>query len=378
MATLRLGVLAMYLSGQRLEERSFFRKLSVYGKELGVQPVVFTPDDYDASKKMVYAQYYDPGSKTWRRVWIPFPSIVYDRCRYHGVENYRKLTAFRGRHKLNYLSKPLANKWTMHQVLSESDKIAPYLPQTVKYSGFKEIRRMLRTHRLVYLKPKNGTGGRGIARIERVGDGEYMLQGRDQQRRIVTPRRISESGLAQALAAWHLSERYLVQQGIPLTLKDGRVHDFRMLVQKNSSGEWAVTGCAGRIGPKRSVTSNLHGGGSAVPMKKLLQARFSDSAKVERIERDAYRLGLNIVEHLEKKFGDFCEAGIDLCVDPSGHVWMLEVNPKPSREVFHRIGEKATYRKAITRPLEYALWLSRQRRRSKESPAEGSELPGES
>lgn len=36
---------------------------------------------------------------------------------------------------------------------------------------------------------------------------------------------------------------------------------------------------------------------------------------------------------------------------------MLEVNPKPAREVFSRIGEKETYRRSIAKPMEYALWV---------------------
>ncbi|WP_248930492.1 YheC/YheD family protein [Paenibacillus hamazuiensis] len=359
MASLRLGILAMYLSEKRLEERSFFRKLCIHGKRLGIEPFVFTPDDVDASRQLVHAQYYDPGTGMWRRKWISLPQIVYDRCRYHGVNNYRKIQAFRSRYKLHYISKPLANKWTMHQILLESEKIAPHLPQTVQYRDDKALSRMLKEHRLVYLKPRGGTGGRGIVRIERIGTNTFLLQGRDQQRRIMMPRQVSVRGIVRTLNGFPLAQRYLVQQGIPLKLKDGRVHDYRMLVQKNGSGEWEITGCAGRIGPKRSVTSNLHGGGIAVPMEKLLEGRFP-SAKVEQIKREAYRLGLDVAEHLEKRFGSFCEAGIDLAVDPTGHVWLLEVNPKPSREVFYRIGQLSTYRKAITRPLEYALWVHKQ------------------
>lgn len=51
MTPYRLGILAMYLSEQRLEELSYFRKLSTYGHKLGIQILVFTPDDVDKNKK---------------------------------------------------------------------------------------------------------------------------------------------------------------------------------------------------------------------------------------------------------------------------------------------------------------------------------------
>ncbi|MEK8126805.1 YheC/YheD family protein [Paenibacillus filicis] len=359
----QVGVLAMYMSERRLEELSFFRKLSVLGQKLGVEVLVFTPDDVHDNGARIHALAYRVSERRWVRKWSKFPSIIYDRCRYHGVDNYRKLSLFRKKYTgLHYMSKPLANKWTMHQLLSEHTGIVPHLPATVRYQNTKDLGNFLKKHAVVYMKPKSGTGGRGIIRLQRLaGARTFMMQGRDPSRHIIPARRVSVDQIALRLAGWKLTERYIVQQGIPLELGDGRVHDFRMLVQKDGQGQWQVTGCAGRIGPRQSVTSNLHGGGSAVPMNTLLKNRFGNERKVDDIRKNAYELGIRVVEHLEKKFGAFCEAGLDLAVDPKGHVWLLEVNPKPSREVFHRIGEKETYRKAISRPLEYALWLARQK-----------------
>ncbi|WP_281885726.1 YheC/YheD family protein [Paenibacillus sp. YYML68] len=356
-----LGVLAMYLEGRRLEELAFFKKLCIQGRKLGLDVMIFTPDDVkELQPPRVHALTYDSAQQKWVRKWTKFPPLIYDRCRYHGVSNYRKLSGFRKRHpELQYISRPLANKWAMHQLLAQDDRIEPYLPATVRYRSAKELADFLKKHEVVYMKPKSGTGGRGILRLQRLaGSGSVIhVQGRDPMRRILTAGKMKTDRLPAKLEGWKLQEQYIVQQGINLKLRDGRVHDFRMLVQKDGQGQWQVTGCAGRIGPQRSVTSNLHGGGRAVSMETLLARRFGTGAKVESIRKEAYELGLRVAEHLETKFGPFCEAGIDLAVDPSGHIWLLEVNPKPSREVFRRIGEKETYAKAITRPLQYAQWL---------------------
>lgn len=364
----KIGVLAMYLSGGRLEELSFFRKLCICGAGLGLEVLIFTPDDVQGHGR-INALTYRPEQGKWVRKSTAFPPLIYDRCRYHGTENFRKLSLFRKTHtELRYMSRPLGNKWMVHQMLSEQADIAVHLPATIPFKNGKELREFLRSYPVVYMKPKNGTGGRGIIRLRRLQGGRsYLMQGRDPFRRILPVQQVTTGQIAAKVAEWKLEDRYIVQQGIPLKLKDGRVHDFRMLVQKDGLGEWQVTGCAGRIGPKRSVTSNLHGGGTAVPMEALLYSRFKDSAKVKAIQQEAYALGLEVVKHLEKKFDVFCEVGIDLAVDPQGHVWLLEVNPKPSREVFRRIGEKETYRKAISRPLEFALWLSQ---RKSDKPAE--------
>ncbi|TVY07411.1 YheC/YheD family endospore coat-associated protein [Paenibacillus cremeus] len=367
----QVGVLALYLAGRRLEELAFFRKLCVSGQKLGVEVLVFTPDDVDESKRQIHAITYNTASDKWTRKKVGFPPIIYDRCRYHGADNYRKISHFRRTFtKLNYVSRPLANKWRMHQILSESEKIVPHLPSTTRYKDSKELLKICKRYSTVYLKPQGGTGGRGILRLQRLQGGEaFLLQGRDPSRQIIPAHRVEATQLATRLSSLKLNDRYIVQQGIQLELKDGRVHDFRMLVQKDGTGQWQITGCAGRIGPRKSVTSNLHGGGTASPMDSLLKSRFGSSEKVAEIKETAYALGLNVVEHLDTKFDTFCEVGIDLAVDPKGHVWLLEVNPKPSREVFYRIGEKETYRKAIRRPLEFSLWLLKQRKQADKGAA---------
>ncbi|OXM84255.1 ATP-binding protein [Paenibacillus rigui] len=358
----------MYLEERKLEELSFFRKLSIYGQKMGIEVLVFTPDDIHASKSRIQALYYNTAARKWQRKWTYFPELIYDRCRYHGMENYRKISRFRSQYnrRLKYLSNPLANKWSMHQILSENEEIASHLPATVRYNGSKELIQFLKKYQRIYLKPRSGTGGRGIIRLQMTHGSGFLMQGRDQNRHIIRPQRVYEMQISAKLSTWKLNDRYIVQQGIPLSLKDGRVHDFRMLVQKNGKGEWEITGCAGRVGPRNSVTSNLHGGGTAVPMDTLLLLRFENQAKVEEIKEEAYKLGMNVAEFIEKKFGQQVEIGIDLAIDPKGKVWLLEVNPKPSREVFHKIGETETYRKAITRPLEYASWLMKRKKSKKE------------
>jgi glutathione synthase/RimK-type ligase-like ATP-grasp enzyme len=312
---------------------------------------------------MIRALAFDAASRKWVRKWTTVPELIYDRCRYQGPVKYHEVTAFRNRFpKLIYLGRPLANKWVIYQSMAENERIRPHLPETVKYSGAADAVKFIKKHKLVYMKPRNGTGGRGILRVELTQPGHYLLQGRNANRAILTPQRIPEAKLASRLETLGLAEQHLVQQGINLVLPNGRVHDFRLLIQKNGRGAWEVTGCAGRVGAPRSITSNLHGGGSAISAPKLLARRFSSRQQIDAIVRSMHRLAYVAAEHLEKQYGSLCELGMDLAVDPRGQVWLLEVNPKPSREVFRKIGEHAVYERALTRPLEYALWLLRQRK----------------
>ena len=107
----------------------------------------------------------------------------------------------------------------------------------------------------------------------------------------------------------------------------------------------------------------LHGGGEAITMKALLQQWIKNEDTVHAVTVKAEKLGVEMAAFLEQTYGRLCEMALDLAIDRSGHIWLLEVNPKPAREVFIQAGERETYRRAIIRPLEYAIWLHEEKKR---------------
>ncbi|XEC96448.1 YheC/YheD family protein [Paenibacillus tarimensis] len=364
-----LGILTLYLNNNRLlEEKPVYQKMITAGKRMGLDIFVFTPQDVNYNTNRIHAMFYDPVTKQWTRRWCRFPHMIYDRCRIQRSHRFEQLKKFRVRYQhMKFLNRPMRNKWTVYRTLISDNRFRPHLPHTRIVEGSRDISEMLERYPLLYLKPINGTGGRGILRIEKQRGRTWLIQGRDLSRKIIRPERVSSSAILRKVAAWYSEDRrYLIQQGIQLKLPSGRVHDYRMLAQKNGSGRWEITGCAGRVGPPGSITSNLHGGGKAAPMHELLMNWIGSETKVDQIKLEAARLGVEISEYLDLSYGHLCELALDLAIDQTGHIWLLEVNPKPAREVFARAGEHETYRNAIIRPLEYALWLYNQKSRVKE------------
>lgn len=355
-----LGILTLYLNDHKaLEEKPVYQKMIIEGRKIGLDVFVFTPMDVSDSKQKIHALEYDAKKGAWRRRWRSFPDMIYDRCRIQKSSRFEQLLQFRRRYgHLQFLNRPLRNKWTIYEVLSRRPEFKNHLPETHLFHGFSDVHHMLKKTPIVYLKPINGTGGRGILRVERIrGTPHYYIQGRNQQRRIITPQKIHASRLGAVLSSWSMKNRYLVQEGIAVDLPDGRVHDYRMLVQKNREGAWELTGIAGRVGARRSVTSNLHGGGHAISFNEMMERWIDDEEKRRKVQRRAERLGVEVASFLERQYGALCELALDLAINKKGEIYLLEVNPKPAREVFSQIGDAELYRKAIVKPLEYAVGL---------------------
>lgn len=95
---------------------------------------------------------------------------------------------------------------------------------------------------------------------------------------------------------------------------------------------------------------------AAIP---FLVNRFGQE-EARRIVLECKELVVQTVARIEQHFGQMMEFGFDLGIDVHGRVWIIEINPKPGREIFRQLGELRRYLQAVRRPLEYALYLIEQ------------------
>lgn len=359
MSRKQIGILTLYLNANKqIEEIKIFQEMSRIANKMGLEVIVFTPEDVSKDHTKVYAYIYDITAKKWRRRWTPIPHYVFDRCRIQQTHRMYMLKQFKAMHpEIKFFNRPLGNKWSLHKKIMEDTTLARNLPETIPYQGLSSIIKMLKKHPLIYIKPINGTGGRGIIRIQKNSINTVSISGRDLNRRIIHEQTVKIAQLPKSLVKWRLHEiKYIVQQGIMLVLPNGRVHDYRVLVQKNSQGDWEVSGVAGRVGALYSVTANLHGGGTAHTMDELLSHFIEKTVNLDTIKEELNTLCLQLCPYLENYAGSLYELAIDIAIDKKGNIWIIEINPKPAREVFKQIGDNQTYVKAIKRPLEYAMY----------------------
>ncbi|HJV44941.1 MAG TPA: YheC/YheD family protein [Bacillota bacterium] len=351
-APYRLGVLT-WRKGNEFEEKRFFTDLAEQAVQLHTEIFLFSPTDVRADGR-IHALRYRKG-EGWRPSIVDPPDLIYDRFRNMQPYAFHPFLKFRKQTKLPFLNSRLAHKWNLHLLLNSYTETAKWLPETLYFTGMKEVEQLLKKYQKVYLKPVNGTGGKGILTIFLNNKG-YLLRGRDATRKYIKKEFTTTAPLQAFLHSWVKETKYIVQQGLNLNWIEGSVTDFRLLVQKGSDGNWGITGLIGKLGPKRSATSNLHGGGKAIDPLQFLQ-QFLPTEKCNELFAECRKIGLVIAHYLENRFGRLVELGIDLGIDRKGRIWIIEVNPKPGRELFREIGDLSTYRKAVRSPIEYALYL---------------------
>jgi hypothetical protein len=350
---LLLGVLT-WINGKYLEEKMFFSHLADEASKLDVDIYFFSPQN--VKRTGITSGFYYSKNNGWKEKQYPQPDLIYDRFRNLSPGPFASFLSFRKQTKSPFLNSRLANKFTVHNYLNSHPIIQKWLPEAHIFRGAESILPLLNRYSSIYLKPTNGTGGKGILRLERDGNANFSVLGRNQQRNIIKKSFSAFSSLAPFVNKWASGFPYLAQQGLDLQWLPHHVTDFRLLVQKDGQGKWSITGLCGKIGGVRSATSNLHGGGKPTDPDTFFQPFFSVE-KRQMLFAECHELGLLVSSFLEKRFGRLVELGIDLGIDRNGRIWLIEVNPKPGRDLFRQIGDLKTYHRAVQKPIEYAKYL---------------------
>lgn len=147
-------------------------------------------------------------------------------------------------------------------------------------------------------------------------------------------------------------KKYIMQQGIKRARYHGKPFDVRVLVQKNGSGEWDVTGVGIRRSGSQSITTHVPRGGSIHSLSSVLHALFtSDPDKVEATIREA---ALAIARALNDEIKDLAEMSMDLGLTEEGKLWFFEANAKPEK-----FDEPSIRRLSLSNLIHYAQYVSR-------------------
>lgn len=355
-----LGVMVCRRAGSPpFAEKEFLRELSLASSRLGMTVFVFFPDDKPESlngRQQIPGYIYKQNQ--WMEGLFPIPDIIYDRCLFLNAEETSTAAAFLGRlpkKSWSILSRGLPGKRKIYDFLKCEQTLSPYLPHTLTYASSRSLHKAL--HQFdgeFFMKPSGGSHGSHTLYVRCKGN-EAILQGRDRSNSIFR-RRIPVRELSAWVKQFTGQRHFIIQPYLKLTSRDGRPFDMRVLVQKNAHGRWTITGKAIRQGPSEGMTSNLHGGGTAISVTPFLESEFG-VAIASDIMTCINRLSEHIPPILESGFGRLGELGIDFGIDCSGKVWLLEVNSKPGRHAFRQIGDIPASQLSVENPLRYARYL---------------------
>ncbi|WP_019121931.1 YheC/YheD family protein [Brevibacillus massiliensis] len=354
-----LGIMSNFSGlAPTFQEKEFYKKLSMIGRRSGIGVFVFSPLQVDFNTRTVTGYFLKHDE--WQKGSFPLPDVIYDRCFISpGYRQYKPfIEKLQSDPQITFMSNGLAGKWQVYKILALSPELSRLLPDTQPFT-WKSFAAKLRSEKAVIVKPASGTHGNGVIRITRK-KGSFEVIGRKRNNSPMQKKIHSWKNLHEFLIHFIADRPFILQTYLDLNTPDGAPFDVRVLVQKNGEGKWQTTGKAVRMGEKKSITSNLHGGGRALPFVPFLEKYFSRKQQV-RIMAEIDRVAELLPGFLETYHGRLAELGIDLGVDQEGRIWIIEVNSRPGRYVFRQIDDQTARLRSLTQPVEYAQYLMKDR-----------------
>ncbi|NEW04943.1 YheC/YheD family protein [Paenibacillus sp. SYP-B3998] len=234
------------------------------------------------------------------------------------------------------------NKWGKTLVLNQRQDLRRFVPETKKATK-KDLLTMLEKHKMVYIKPNQGTGGFGIikAEIQTNKAPKFKFTVNTQ-----TYRFNNFDAFYHAIQKKFNSRMYVVQKGIHMLKFNNRPFDIRIMVQTNERGHWEHTGTIGRVAHPRRIVTNYHNGGTPLPLDVLLKPHVNVQER-QHLNKELSQLGLTIARHLRTAFPRLKEIGVDVGIDRARHPWIFEVNTRPDPFIFRKLPDSKVFRRVL-------------------------------
>lgn len=313
-------------------EEEYFTEIAIRADVQGIICCRFIPSNIDPITNIVTGNVFDTTTKQWRKDEFLIPNVLYDRCFYgedvHSKQCISIVSWLKGRDDIFFLGYGLPNKFELYNVLIHSP-LHPYLPSTKLIIYSEMVNEELSTYKSIVLKPINGSQGNGIYFIKQIGRSITVktYTRKKHVQKVFTDQKMFGVWINSLLTKMD----YLVQPYLELTNQQNEPFDIRILLQKESNGNWAERGRGIRTGHPDGIISNISAGGHICPIDRW-KAQLSLSQQ-EYLEMEINDILANIPLCLEESFLPLFELGIDIGVAKNGSIWILDINSKPGRKV---------------------------------------------
>ncbi|MBM6618219.1 YheC/YheD family protein [Bacillus sp. RD4P76] len=244
----------------------------------------------------------------------------------------------------------------MHELLSKDSELCNHLPYTLE-ATMENIKIMMKQHDRLFIKPCYSNIGKGIMHMNKTETGEWVLHVRNERQTWIQINFLHE--LPEVLVNAITSRPYIVQERITLAKYKGRNFDTRVIVQKNESGEWAITGKVGKLAQMGNVITNVGLGGDFADIMTFLDLnpQFSSNIICEEIDK----LSLKIAKYLENYCYHIADLGMDLGVAQNGMIYFIECNFRSQYSGMEKNTDLlAICENVYENPIRYRSFLLRQ------------------
>ncbi|WP_053361411.1 YheC/YheD family protein [Bacillus sp. FJAT-27251] len=341
-----IGIMVM----NRKNRKKTLQLYNNFKNGLNMDLFCFTPQDIEWVDRKIRG--VSLGNNQLKTNMFRFPDAVYNRCYRKRAKTLREMEKHIGENKcFNWITR--FNKWRIYNIMSNA-KLDKYLPKTCLFKPETLMEQLNKERRLI-LKPAYGSLGGQIYLIE-LTDNHIVNIYRDT---LVPMYSFSDKKMLIKKVTEMIGQKdFIIQREIQMAKVDGKMMDLRILVQKGISGNWEVTNGISKVAPYNFFVTNHCE--KIYRMEEVLKILTSDLKKTDPLLNEIYEASIKTARKLEADIGVLGEIGIDMAIDNAGRIWIIEVNGRPQKNMYHKIAgnDDNDIAPIYQRPLEYAYYLA--------------------
>ncbi|GIO09053.1 hypothetical protein J31TS6_50810 [Brevibacillus reuszeri] len=240
------------------------------------------------------------------------------------------------------MAKKSKSKLTKYAVLHKSPALAGTLPNTRLFSK-RSLYKFLDRYKKVIAKPASGSGGAGVILITGRRHSKYRVQ-RGTKSRTTHGKKETYRYLRKKVKS-----SYLVQRGISLARIHGSPFDVRVMVQRKPGEAWVVTGMLAKVAGRGYIITNVkRSGGKVLPLATAIRCSTIKGTSGSAIMACLRRVALLAAHRLAGYYTKQRFFGLDMGIDSSGKVWIIEANLRPDITLFLKLADKTMYHTIVS------------------------------
>lgn len=365
--SLRIGpLLGIYTQRKTVlgieQQRTTFRgktttKVNFQAKTI---PYYFSTSDVDLIQNKIHGVFYSNKEGRYIRKVFPLPDVLYDKGFGRSSElktrSYRIRQTFEMKTDMKKINgQHYFDKLDVYEQLSKYERIRPYLPLTIRYRQFSDLKRFLDKYNKVYLKASISSQGKKIIRVRKIPNVGYEYS--YFKRRVVIRKAKTLDRVIREIKPLFDKRRIIMQPAINLIQNGTNIVDMRATVQRNGEGVLEIVSIKVRVGNNNSPVTSTRAKSSVYIFEDFFKEHHPTvDIPSLRVRIDSFLT--TIYQHIEKIYGDFGEIGMDFGLDKNDKLWFIEPNAKPAKDTIYKSYDKETLEKAFLYPLEYAKYIT--------------------
>lgn len=332
--------------------KKYSDRLGIY-EQIGGLIFAFSVQSIHWDKKCIAGLFYNPITKGWEYGIFPFPFVIYRRNFHVAPGIIKKLMQVtQGR----LFNSHRFTKYELYKILIKEAGLKQHLPATECITSWEDVNNFINLYEKAILKPLDLSRGRGICIIKKTPE-EFIID--DYRKATPTVLKLKSEAELQNffLSNPSLLQNYLIQEYIDLAKVNGSNYDIRVVMQKRIGLKWECTGIECRVANPLLLLTNISRGGYALSLPEAFALSFPAEKNFDHYRNIIDTVAQKICASLDQTGEHYGELGLDLALDSSKNVWIIEANVFPSFKGFITM-DYQTYLAIRYKPLLYALSMT--------------------